>query len=253
MKGLIFKELYISRKEKIIGILVWLEFLFVSCILLASARFGNLQKLYPDNAEAIRSDAPILIYALGAVIMISLSTLGKTIASDYNCRFGNYIHSLPVSAEKITASRFIVIFCSVVVGFFLSLLSGAIVCIAADMGFKLRLIKNLTVCAGIVIIICCALVPIYEKYKTTNAVTARITLFLCSVYAAVASVIIKKSFDFSAAHPEAEDSVSPILGALFNDIKRYINKFGFLLPIIMIPLLVLSYCMSVRILKRREN
>lgn len=253
MKGLIFKELYISRKDKIMGILVWLEFLFVSCILLTSARFGNLQKLSPDNAEVIQSKAPILIYALGAVLMISLSTLGKTIASDYNCRFGNYIHSLPVSAEKITASRFIVIFFAVAAGFLLSLLSGAIVCAAADMGFKLRFIKYLAVCAGIVFVISCAFVPMYEKYKTTNAVTARITAFLCVIYVVFAAVIFNEAFDYSAAHPDAEDSLSPILSEFGSSIKRYIDRFDFLLPIIMILLLGLSYFISVRILKRREN
>ena len=105
MKGIIFKEFYISRKRIYISIATYL-FLTLLCILVKlSASFGNIRLL---DKEAVDSTVTITFYFFVFGLLLSISgMLVNNVCSDLKSHWSIYQRTLPFSEKQIVSAAYI--------------------------------------------------------------------------------------------------------------------------------------------------
>lgn len=110
MKGLMYKELYLSRKSRIIGAAVYFVVLMLFVMIKLSILYGNLGKLdegITDNLQSI----VYYIMVFGCAIVLFTSQYTSCIHADEKAGFRIYEHTLPVSERAIVGAVYLVNLC----------------------------------------------------------------------------------------------------------------------------------------------
>ena len=107
MKGLMLKELYLTRKLRIIGAVVWFVMIVFFVLVRLSALYGNIALLDEKSVENINS---IAYYGLvfGGTIILYAMQFTNCVLSDEKSGFRIYEHTLPVSETKIVGAMYLV-------------------------------------------------------------------------------------------------------------------------------------------------
>ena len=72
MKGLIFRELYLARKNLLSCSAIFLLFYGISCLTGLSLRFGNIAKYAsPETREVLRTMLPGCLFACAAILIVT--------------------------------------------------------------------------------------------------------------------------------------------------------------------------------------
>lgn len=102
MRGLIYREFAVQKKELLIGLLTTAVMVLLNIIFVCSARFGNLQFF----SDAIELWKPIGTYCLGAGGFFTLCSQ-SAISADMRSGFLRYSMALPTPAWKFALARII--------------------------------------------------------------------------------------------------------------------------------------------------
>lgn len=105
MKGLIFKEIYLSRKRIIISLSIYF-FLMLICVLVKlSAVYGNLRLLSED---AVRNAVTITFYlAVFCSVLSFAGFIADNINSDIVSHWSNFQRSTPMTEKQVVSAAYI--------------------------------------------------------------------------------------------------------------------------------------------------
>ncbi len=259
MKGLVFKEFYLSRKNIILITFFWFLFVMVGILLRLSILYGNLAKLNNEDY----ADSELMLYFgflyLPVVLIMSLNqVLLQNIYSDYSTKWTQFGYTLPVSEYRYVGSKFMVTGIISCTGFLLSLVNAAAMCILWDRKLDAELVLSLL---SVVMFIIIAFVGNCAfAYRFKNPKTQGIIIFILMViimgglFTGFGHLILK----INKQYPNINDNqrakiVSGYIGNLLNRAKELLFDIMPFLPLIFIVVMFLLYFLCVREMKRREH
>lgn len=105
LKGLFFRELYLSRKSYISFALIILLYSVISSLVLLSLKIGNLSLL--EDAEEMREEMYLMLtYVTSAFCGFFSMTVIDVIHVDMNTKWLGFIYASPIKEEKYMAIKF---------------------------------------------------------------------------------------------------------------------------------------------------
>ena len=107
MKGLMLKELYLTRKLRIIGAVIWFVIIVFCMLVRLSALHGNIALLDEKIAENACETAYYILVFGGTIILYAMQ-FTNCVLSDEKSGFRIYEHTLPVSETKIVGAMYLV-------------------------------------------------------------------------------------------------------------------------------------------------
>lgn len=104
MKGLIYKELFLSIKFRIISLSAY-ALLFIMCVLVRiSSVCGNIADM--EGRDMLLSTI-FQVMALGFPFILYASAFTVQVLNDEKCRFRQYSHTLPLTEKQIVGSVYL--------------------------------------------------------------------------------------------------------------------------------------------------
>lgn len=134
MKGLMLKELYLSRKLRIIGAAVWFIVILLCVLVRLSALYGNIALLGEGSAENVDNVAWRVMVFGGALILYSVQFTNSA-SSDEKSGFRVFEHTLPVSEEKVVGAVYLTNLCAFVIVTAVNYITALSACLLFDRSF----------------------------------------------------------------------------------------------------------------------
>ena len=251
MKGLIFRELYLTRKARMTTIFVATGFGLLGILLRLSVLYGNLA----GSEIAAESDfftlKTIFTYCTGALFAMSLSQSGQA-ASDSTRGWIKYIRSTPLSAYKFIGAKMVI------------LIIGWIACCGIGLGYMGILLNLYDVpvggaeIKGFMIIMCLMLISLTFELTVSIAFrksTLIIAAAAMSIYIPFMCAVMNYINSFASRYPELSEEERNILmqTEVFAILARVRDIFIPLLPFVVIVMLVLCFVLCSAAIMRREK
>lgn len=185
MKGLVYRELLLARKNVIAIFIAGLLLSILHILFLLSLRYGNLAKDTSGRFSDIRGALTFLLYAAGLIFCVAASSIAGNIYKDYRSKWMTYAYTLPGGQRRGIRARYlaflILFFGGVLAGFtnifLISLLDGKLAlrdtCI------------NFTFCLCIFMIGVSFVIPAAYWCKSEEKTIALLTVFLAAAIVGV--------------------------------------------------------------------
>lgn len=254
MKGLIFREFYLARKYYILSFMVFLIISLLGILTRLSMIFGNLSSMSPETfADLDKQTLPVFTYLPAVILMISVCTDGGVTYSDYLSKWLTYCQCSPLKEIKTVTVKFIcktiLLFSAIV----LSTINAVIVKGITGNSFGTKTFLNLSLIATLGIIFSSLIIPMSYKYKTKNAVTVRLVGIFAVVSVPIGFLTYHKITKYAAIDAGGNGTENLIEEIIIKRYEEILSRFSFLMPIIIITALTISFICSVNILRRRDN
>lgn len=125
MKGLIYREIYLSRKGCILTFSIAMFMMITGILIRLSMKIGNLANLSSDSFEATDMMTYFMFSFFVPFLFFLLSSNGTEILStDYKTKYMLFQYSMPVKEEKIVLAKYITIIGYTVVAFIPSFINA---------------------------------------------------------------------------------------------------------------------------------
>ncbi|WP_295092302.1 ABC-2 transporter permease [Ruminococcus sp.] len=250
MKGLIYREFYLTRKTIALTLLVYFVFVAMLSLVFISTYAGNLRG-EEGVIEAFYPQA--YFYAAFIAILGMCYGHNDVIQKDYQSHWQLYSYTLPVSEKKIVASKFIMRGILLLSGLVLAVIAEVILSAAARMPISFPHIK-------VIFIICAFMtigfseIPLMLRFKSQNK-AAIITLLACAPFIAAMFYFGYKFLKFCMAEATRiyGETTDETLAKIFEPYFEKVRDIGFIVaPLFAAGMLLLLFWWSVKELKRRR-
>lgn len=256
MKGLIYREIYLARKNYFFGFVSYLIVILFGVLARISMLHGNLAKLSEETYNAVDKNTYYAFTLLPALLLFfSLMGEGGVIVSDYKSKWNMFSYTLPVSEKKQAAVKYGIKAAAMVVSLLLSMLNAAVIGELCGKGFDFGVIKYIFAVMLVAVLFSCAATPMYVKYRSSNAGTLRIFGVCAVIYVIIMIFLQRQLQDFVESHSDiSEDKAMDLFADRLVDSAEKLRDVIFIvMPIIIIAAFALGFYFTVRFLKRREN
>ena len=255
MKGLIYREFYLSRKPAAYMLLAYVLFTGMITLVLISTYVGNLAK--GDDAAETRDYIYSQMYIYIGLIGFIGSVYGHNdlIEKDYKSKWQLYSYTLPVNEKKIIASKFIVRGSLLFAGFLLAVLGEAILSAAAKRPVSISHFKNILLILLIYGPICMGDIPFMLKMKTQGKAAA-VALSVGAPLMAAAMYGAYKFVKFCTAegrrlYPDM-DSDAAMMKVAMPYVTKWRDIILVIAPFFFVAVIVICYFWAIKELKRRR-
>ena len=242
MKGLIYKELYLSKKNYIALLAVILGVVLLGILVGLGTRVGNL-KNYAEEEKA--GFFYMFVYATYAVVLAFVMEIFWSIENDRKSGWRKIEYTMPITAKKRVGAWYLT--CAMVLGccLLIGLMNAGLMAFMFRQAITADIFKNMVIILLVVIVIPLVAMPLYQRFSANTMETAITVLIILvtiafSIFYAVVSNIYKTQ--------EQSDAFFNNLG---NKIGIFFDWFLYLSPIIIPLLIVGSFALSVRWYQRR--
>ena len=230
MKGLLYKDLVVNKKNIIIAVIFSIWFLICSvCVCFFNDSFDQVEFIVYNT---IMNAASILIW-----IMVGLNS----ITNDEKCNWNKFSGTFPLSKREIMLSKYVYIIANSLVGVALSIVSiiGNAKALGMDLNYKLFI--GLYIVYFLSVICMFVQMPLYIKYDSQKAgmlmiiVLVAITMiaFLLSYYGNSINLI----------------NIDGILENLLMDPEKTAKNALIISPIVAVITVLISFKLSCRFFK----
>lgn len=247
MKGLLFKEFYLTRKMYL-GF--WGVFIGVAslCVLAALSMIcGNLQSIWTEFPEEVNGYFQMFVYAPFAVSVFSVAVGEDSIYKDYASGWMQYSYASPVPAAKMVGVRYLAVVIIAIASLVLGLGSAGIVSLILDEPITAGILKNMLVILMVSIGYSFLDIPLALRFKTAQAVQSKVGIAFIIIYIAAFGWFFKKTEQLKG---EAFDQYMAEMLEKAADIRDMLLPFT---PIIMLALFAVSFTISIKLYQRREK
>ncbi len=247
MKGLLFKEFYLTRKTYLgfLGVFLGMASL---CILAALSMIcGNLQEIMTESPEVVSEYFQMFVYAPFAVSVFSVAVGEDSVFKDYASGWMQYSYTSPVPAAKMVGVRFLAVVIIAVVSMVLGLGSAGIVSLILDEPITAGILKNMLVILMVAIGYSFLDIPLALRFKTAQAVQSKVGIAFIIIYIVAFGWFFKKTEQLKG---EAYDQYMADMMEKTANIRDMLLPFA---PIIMLALFAVSFTISIRLYQRREK
>ena len=255
MKGLIYREFYLSRKAIITMFFVYFMFVLSLSLVMISTYAGNLAN--DSDADQMRDYLYSQMYIYAGFISIIGTAYGHNdiIEKDYNSRWQLYSYTLPVDEKTIIKSKFYYRGCLLLLGFVLALLAEVIFTVAAREEFSMSHFKNIIIMLFGYGIVCISDIPTMLRFKTQAKAAAVGTAVFMPVFMAFmygGYKFIKFCYaEGKRLYPDMDTDVS-VKKLAVSYMLPYRDVAVWVLPVVAVVAVVLFYFWAIKELKRRR-
>ncbi|MGN0574451.1 MAG: ABC-2 transporter permease [Ruminococcus sp.] len=247
MKGLLFKDLYIGRKNYIINISVALVFIIAGLLIRASMVYGNLQMYY----KSLDATTYYLFSVAPSLLLFTCCGNNGVIIADIRCKWDLFSYSLPVSEKQYALLKYKTKVVFLLTAFILSVLNALVFAVISHRSLSLDIIKYILIIMLFCTLIQSASLPMLLKYRNENAVIARIMIAMVILEASIMFIIFKFKDNYFSANPD--DQFGDAFVEKIFDLALSIRDIAAIAaPFIIIISLAAGYFFTVKELKRRR-
>lgn len=247
MKGLLFKEFYLTRKTYLGLLAVFAGVASLCALVCLSMICGNLQNIPAESPEEVNSFFQMFIYAPYAILVFAVTACEHSIFTDYATGWMKYSYTLPTPAKKAVGVRYLTGIIIAAVSFVLGLCNAGIMSLILDKPISAEIVKNMLVILLVAIGYTFFDIPLALKYKTAQAVGNRVGTVMIVAYIAVGAYMMNKIGQMST---EMSDQYLADMMTKAANIRDMILPFS---PIIMLALFGISFLIAVKLYQRREK
>lgn len=250
LKGLILKDLYLRRKNLILGGLLFVMVFILSASVCLSCDYGNLARA--ENYD--RGNLTVLVYSVTAFALMCFVSNGSS-TGDNKCRWQLFEYTLPLSPEKIAALRVGLILSANIFSYLLALAASAIVCACGRFAFTRDMFENITAAALIMFIFTVILSALMIKYKDPQkAATQLMTVFIV-IFIPVMAIVMDRVNETGKAYPDLSDEQQEeLMKEMFLDPLISVRSALFPFTVLIYAAVIFGgYMLFARLIKRREN
>ncbi|SEH44838.1 ABC-2 family transporter protein [Ruminococcus flavefaciens] len=254
MKGLIYREFYLMRKNFALTLAVFLGFLFMISLVFISTYAGNLAK-GEENNQMIASFYPQAYLYTGAMALLGFSAAQNGVVyDDYKSRWRLYTYTLPVDEKKMASSMLVSRIILLVVSFLFAVVGEVVLGLAAKKGVSLEHIKNLAVMAAIVSVTFITLPSALRHKEVSKTITTYIAYGIIP-FAALVFGIVKfiiyciKEAEVRYPNLKGEEAIRKVSEPYQ---EKLVEIAAIAAPFIIVGSLVLCYFRTVKELERRR-
>lgn len=259
MKGLILKELWLSKKLRIIGLLIYLLMFIFAVLVKLSLLYGNLGHLN-EGAQKNAADLTTAVMTFGFPLLLYSSQFSCQIASDEKCRFRLYAHTLPVTEKQIVSSVYILNLISLAVMTLLSFANYGLTCAIFDREFKPMYLIYILAIGGGMFTFTHGRYTLFYRFRNVKKATTVFTVICMGLYFGVAGgfMLWTNSYVEKRGHSLGDNSGEAVLDDFWKEeLQRpllWLESNGWwVLILLMVGLSLLFWRLSIRALKRRDN
>lgn len=252
MKGLLYRELYLSRKYYLTSLGVLLLFILLCSLVQLSMNVGNLAHVQdPDVLEML--DPLMYMISMYFIPLIALSMTIDTgvINADHKCRWNLFSRCLPVTALQHTSVKFLIkgmVFLAVML---LSVLNDAVFSYIAGKPYGMEEFLNLFLIADIFVLTDVISFPLVLRAKSQRGlILAKDAGFLVVYIIGMVLASLYMSDYISVAGQLGDDAVLDRMLEDLNALRKGIICFT---PLIFIILEGINFGLSYLSIKRREK
>ncbi len=246
MKGLLYREFYITKKNCLLMFGLITLFAVFSILVMLSIDYGNLQ--YTDLESSYMQN--LFIYTICSISVIFVENAIQAIYSDYSIKWMKFSYCMPVSPIRAVGIHYLYGFVLIGIGMLFNLLYIGALCLITGKSLQADVLKNVGIILLLGVVWMVTNIPMALKYKTAQEVGKRTTIVLVTAYLVIAAAVtygMHKMRDMNQAETE---QYAERLQNKFEEIRDVILL---LLPLIIIILVGFSLWVSVKIYQRREK
>ncbi|MBQ9142953.1 MAG: ABC-2 transporter permease [Lachnospiraceae bacterium] len=247
MKGLLFKEFYLTRKTYLGFLLVFVGVASLCVLVCLSMICGNLQSIPAESPEEVESFFQMFVYVPYGILVFAVTVCEHSIFTDYASGWMKYSYTLPTPAKKAIGARYLTGIIIAVGSIALGLCNAGIMSLILDKPITAEIVKNMLVILLIAIGYIFFDIPMALKYKTAQAVGNRVGSVMILAYIAVGAYMMNKIGQMST---EMSDQYLADMMTKAANIRDMILPFS---PIIMLVLFGISFMISIKLYQRREK
>lgn len=255
-KGLIFRELYLGRKNMLIITLVWCMWVALGILAQLSFLYGNLGRMSEDeiNRSLVLS---VFTYSPTAILMVAAMDGSNVIFADYATKWNVFRTTTPLSAERYAGVICGITVCKLAVAFGLNVGNAAILARISDTSLN-RMFFTYTLGIVVLAAFCCVVSnQLAYKYKTKNKATTKGMLLWIPIYGLLMGGFTFGVTHYQKAHPELSgDTAMEQFTAMCKDYGKdyvaFLSAHIWILPLATAAVLAVGYVLDVKAMKRRE-
>ena len=270
MKGLMLKELYLTRKYRIVVLAVYLVLIFLCILVRLSAVYGNIAKLSEGIAENVSSVMYYIMVFGGAVLLFS--TFTDYVIPDEKSGFRVYEHTLPVTEKSIVGAVYMTNLCFLGGATLVAYINLLIANLIFGMEFNAKYLLYIFAIGCVMYVVRTIQEAITYRVRKPNVAAMVMTLMFTLLYLGAAFGLNRwmnsyynsygiDIYEMDEAQREAAlDALGigegQIITRFFQDeVMRVARWFGdniwWLAPTVLLGITALSFFISVKALKRR--
>ena len=258
MKGLVFRELYLGRKNILLTTLVWIMFVIIGILIRLSMLYGNMAKLPLE--DLVRTETVIcnaFIYAPILVLMSANMVLSLNTFSDYTTKWALFGYASPVSEYRYIGAKFLLMGGISFAAFMLNLVNTFVMCTLCDRRFDSNLVLSLLcVVMCMIFLFTVGLILVY-KFRSKKKLSVFFGITAVVIYGGIIGGMFYLAGRFERLYPNmSNDQRSEIMDKyLINfagKLKHFFTDKIPLFPFVFIAVMVVLYFVCVKVMKRRE-
>ena len=248
MKGLLYKEFYLSKKTYLLFMGLTLMMGLLGALICLSMVSGNLQPMAEDDPTMLSVYTTLFTYLPFTLSLISVVGINHSIYDDYTSKWMVYSYTLPVKAKKAIGARYLAGIIVFAFCLLYGIFHGWILSCITKISLTFSMFQNMVVILILATFIFSLLLPMGLKYKTANKVSARCVFVGVTLYFVSMALFLKKYGD-DAGDIALEQDMKYLL-KLYRTIRSILIPLA---PFIILAILGCSLLISIRIYERREK
>lgn len=240
MKGLLYKELCLGKKNFLVFLILSLMFFVLGILVMFSMKIGNLKHLPIEDPSSVTLLVTVFSYLPAILFMFSASTCQQSICGDYSSGWMRYSYTLPVNPYKYIGVRYVLAGVIMFLGLVYFLLSSGVMCVLAERKWKYAMFETFALILLVFITIFLISLPLALKVKKMQTLTNIGVVTCVLMYFAFGVVFFFMTEKYG-------DDINEIFLDMGKIIKEWMLKSFLLVPLAV----VFSYITSVKMYKRR--
>ncbi|MBR4085954.1 MAG: ABC-2 transporter permease [Lachnospiraceae bacterium] len=242
MKGLIYKDLFLGKKNYIVLLGLTLGVVFLGILVGLGTRFGNLKDY---SVEEKAYFFYMFVYATYAMVLLFTTEIFTSIEKDKKSGWKKIEYTMPITAKKRVGAWYLtcgmILGCCVLIG----LLNAGLMAFMFGQTITVAIFKNMAIILVSVMVIPLVGIPLFQRF---SAKTLEIALSVLLIIVAIALIVFLIVIEMTC---ENEELFRAAINNLLNRAGVLFEWFLYLSPIIIPLLIVSSFALSVRWYQRR--
>ncbi len=247
MKGLVYKEMYLARKGYILFFVLAFVFSLLGFLVFLSMICGNLEGLPEKDPQTVEILRTFFIYLPFVLSLFAVNGGNQSVYSDYASNWMTYSYTFPTRASKAIGARYLAGILLFPVCIIYGILNVLVISKISEYSLNAEIFKNMTVFFVFAVCIYALNVPMAIKYKTQHAVSTRWGIIFILTYLVIGFIEIQKGM------LNEETDGNELLAESFERYQMIRDTLIPFVPIIILMVLAVSFCVSVKIYQRREG
>lgn len=244
MKGLIYKELILGKKNFIALLAVAIGVVSLGILVGLGTRFGNLKDFAVEDKARFFN---IFVYATYSLVLAFVVEIFVCIERDKASGWREIEYTMPISAKERVGSWYLI--CAIMLAgcLLLGVTNVGVIALVFGQAITGSILKNMVCILLGVMVVPLVGIPIYQRFTAKSVerfwnVVVTVGILALGI---VMMIILIKSKD--------EEAVNAVLDNIVEKVGDFFNGFCYLSPVIMPLLMVGSFTLSVRWYQRRKQ